>query len=394
MLLPSSARTLDQHDLKALIYGACFLASGGGGPISMAVQFLQRITVPVSLLPVSELSPDRTALMVVDLGSPDAVAQGHGFTAPVNAFHSLSAYLQKEEQKTISYLLPGEIGAVNSLIPFFIAASLNNTVAVIDADPCGRADPRLSETLLSSAGVPCCPALIASDTQSGTRCQWTGAPFESSLFLGLSPEALEEKARETVSQPVYHQVGGMACYPLDTNFLQSAAAKNALVYQSISAAIEVGDLLLSQAGSDALAALLNRMHIDNYQLIQGTVTQIINRTHGGFDVGKIVITAASGTFWLYFKNESLLAWDVTGQRLRVMAPDCINLLLEDNMTPVSTAEVKEQQQVSVWGTACPEKIRIASLTEQFLQDIDDALAAFPEDGLQVSQYIPVETLNA
>lgn len=67
--------TLNTDDLKAMVYGACFLASGGGGPISMALDFLQRMSGTVSLLPVTQLQRDKTALMVVDLGSPDAAAK-------------------------------------------------------------------------------------------------------------------------------------------------------------------------------------------------------------------------------------------------------------------------------------------------------------------------------
>ena len=398
MLLPTSAQSLNKQNLKSIIYGACFLASGGGGPISMALQFLQRIKddCSVSLQSVSSLEHNKTSLMVVDLGSPDAAAQGYGFSAPVNAFRQLSEYLQQQDNKVISYLLPGERGAVNSLIPFYIAAMLDGAVSVLDADPCGRADPRLSETLLDLADIDICPAIIASDDLPDS----TSTPaYDYSLFTGLDPEQLEEKARETVSQPQYHQVGGMACYPLDTNFLLSAQAKNALVYQSISAAMIIGDYLLNSTSSAGLAELLNLMHIDNFIFIDGDIQQIINRTSGGFDVGKIIITSDQGTFWVYYKNESLLAWDVGNQCARAIAPDCINMILDkaDSSyaagTPISTADISEGQSITLWGTACPEKVRVPGLISQFLQDLNDALSAFPEDHISISQYIPIEQLN-
>lgn len=393
--------TLNTDDLKALVYGACFLASGGGGPISMALDFLQRMSGTVSLLPVTQLERDKTALMVVDLGSPDAAAEGHGFTAPVNAFKSLSAYLAEKEHKTIEYLLPGEIGAVNTLIPFYIASMMDGKVAVIDADPSGRADPRLTETLLAATNAPSCPAMIASDTQSsaGVKCNWTAEPFASTLFLELTAAELEEKARETVSQPEYHQVGGMACYPLDTNFLQSPAAKGSLVYNSVGRALTVGRQILSSPSVPALSRLLDLLHIHNYIFTEGKISKIINRTHGGFDVGKIIFSAPTGDYWVYYKNESLLAWDVKQGRPHAIAPDCINIMLAsaDGETPagspLSTADIREGQNCTLWGTACPEAIRITPVISQFMDDLNDILSAFPEDHVAVSAYIPIEDLN-
>ena len=113
---PSIAQ-LNKDDLKALIYGACFFASGGGGPISMALQFLTKINKDVPLIQRQTLSANEKIVILADMGSPDAATEGRGYTAPVNAYKTISAYIKEKESKDIAYFMPIETGAVNSLIP-------------------------------------------------------------------------------------------------------------------------------------------------------------------------------------------------------------------------------------------------------------------------------------
>lgn len=391
MLPIMPTRTLKKDDLLALVYGACFLGSGGGGPISMAHTFLEKIPANalINLVPAFQLGDNKKALVVVDVGSPEKAQQEKlGFTAPLNAYNAMS----KSLNSPINYLLPGELGAVNSLIPFYLAAINNQIEGVIDADMCGRAAPRLSETLLNAVNVPCCPAVIASDTDSN------GA-YQTDTFYRLTPTGLEYAARSTVMKPGYNQVGGVAFYPLETNFIKSPKAQNALAYHSISTAIEIGKLLLKPVTANdmvpLLNTLLNNLQIENRLLVRGQIKAITGPQSQGFDFKKIIINNGLEEFWLYVKNESLLAWDTQKLSCRAIAPDCINLLkiVNNQVTPASTAEVAVNDDVIVWLSACPEQVRSNNLIEQFNEDIASILAAFPEDGIRIPNYQPLTSLN-
>ncbi|WP_419812824.1 DUF917 domain-containing protein [Bacterioplanoides sp.] len=396
--LDSKLVTLE--DMKALIYGGCFLASGGGGPISMALNFHQRISSPVPMISKSDLNPGEKVAIVADLGSPDKAAEGFGYTAPVNAYTALDAYLLQQEQKKISYFLPAEIGAVNTLIPFFIASQFSPPLTVVNADPSGRAVPEMDESMLEVNNVPCCPAIIASDTQSGKLCQWSQGNFISKLFTNLTPSELEDAARQEVSQPVYNQVGGMACWPMDSDFLASGAADDAVIEGSVQAAIQVGHTLLNNPAPEHLAETLTGLGIYWHVLCNGLITKIDNRTASGFDVGKIVLKTMMGELWVYYKNESLLAWDPQEKQPKVIAPDCINFLKFSETDqlygtqPVSTADIAEGQVLTVWATACADKMRNPTIESMFLKDIHQINAAFPEDHIEINTYIPVEQLNS
>ena len=82
--LPSNSgiAELNRDDLKALIYGACFFASGGGGPISMALQFLTKIDKNIPLIQSQALKPDEKIVILADMGSPDAATEGRAAIQP------------------------------------------------------------------------------------------------------------------------------------------------------------------------------------------------------------------------------------------------------------------------------------------------------------------------
>lgn len=392
---------LSQEDLKALIYGACFFASGGGGPISMALQFLTKINKNIPLIQSQALRPNEKIVILADMGSPDAATEGRGYTAPVNAYKTMAAYLKEHEHKNIGYFMPIETGAVNSLIPFFIASQLEDPIPVIDADPSGRAVPQLNETLLDMNAQAICPAAVASDTQTGKgyHCSWSNGEFLSKIFTDMNATALENAARIEVSKPGYQQVGGLACYPLESSYIASAAANNALVHNSISNAIDFGKTLLETPPSDVLKEKLSSMNIDNFCFINGQISHIDNRTQDGFDVGKITLQHDNGEVWIYYKNESLLAWNPIDKKALAIAPDCINLILSEQSgqfssgTPLSTADITEKQQCTVWGTACSDKMRNSVITSLFQKDIQQILTAFSDDNVQIDGYTSLEKLN-
>lgn len=392
---------LNKDDLQALIYGACFFASGGGGPISMALQFLTKINKDVPLIQRQGLNPDEKIVILADMGSPDAAKEGRGYTAPVNAYKTISAYIKEHEHKDIAYFMPIETGAVNSLIPFFIASQLDTPIPVVDADPSGRAVPQLNETLLDVNGQAICPAAVASDTQTGKgyRCSWSDGEFVSKIFTDMSATELEEASRIEVSKPSYQQVGGLACYPLESNYITSAEAKGALVENSVSCSIGFGKTLLDYPGVSTLKQKLSSMDINNFCFIDGLISKIDNRTKDGFDVGKITLASDQGDVWIYYKNESLLAWNPTTKKALAIAPDCINLLLSKKSdsfasgTPLSTADIKEGQSCTVWGTACSTKMRNPTIEALFQTDIQQILAAFPDDKIKIDGYTNLESLN-
>lgn len=383
---------LTNADLTNIVFGACFFASGGGGPVSMAQTFLSRITQTVYFINTEDLATGELALIVADMGSPDAAKEGKGFTAPVNVYQVM-ADLMQEQGTPVSYLMPIELGAVNTLLPFFVASQMANPLPVINADPSGRAVPQLDMTLLDVANLPICPAAVASDTDTTT------GKYQSQLFYGLTPEQLEDQSRDVVVS--YGGVGGLACYPIDGGQLNRTIPGNEdrLIQGSIGLCWAIGQQILQYQPLLNLQRLLSSFAIYNIQFITGTITKIDNRTAGGFDVGKITVTDSTGAnFWIYYKNESLLAWDPTFNQPRAMAPDGIVFVLAQDYefpagTPITNADIQQGISYTIMGLGAFEKLRNPTLETLFLQNIEEVLVAFPEDHISITQYIPIEDLN-
>lgn len=383
---------LTNSDLTNIVFGACFFASGGGGPVSMAQTFLSRITKTVYFINTEDLASGELALVVADMGSPDAAKEGKGFTAPVNVYQVM-AQLMSGQGTAISYLMPIELGAVNTLLPFFVASQMDTPLPVINADPSGRAVPQLDMTLLDVAGLPICPAAVASDTDPAS------GQYQSTLFYNLTPEQLEDQSRDVVVS--YGGVGGLACYPIDGGQLNrnNPVNEDRLIQGSIGLCWNIGQQILKYEPLLNLQRLLSSFSVYNIQFITGTITKIDNRTHGGFDVGKVIVTDSNGNeFWIYYKNESLLAWDPQFNQPRAIAPDGIVFLLAQDFefpvgTPVTNADIQQGISYTIMGLGAFEKLRNPTLEALFLQNIQEVLAAFPEDHVSVTQYIPIENLN-
>lgn len=382
---------LSPADLNNIVYGACLFASGGGGPVSMASDFLQKIKRPVEFINTTELASGELALVLADMGSPDAAKAGKGFTAPVNVYLAMKE-LMAGQGKTISYLMPIELGAVNTLLPFFVASQLEEPIPVINADPGGRAVPELEMTLLDVAGEPICPAAVASDTQPD-------GSYLSQSFNGLTASELEDASRDVVVG--YGGVGGLACYPLDGDQLNrnNPANEDKLIQGSIGLCWAIGRQILAYQPLEQLQRLLRSFDVDSYLFIDGKITSIENRTAGGFDVGKVVLTDSSQQeLWVYYKNESLLAWDPQLKKPRAMGPDGICFILSEqdvypSGTPVTNADITEGTAYKVLGLSAFSKLRNSTLEPMFLENIQQVLVAFPEDGISIDRYIPIQALN-
>lgn len=149
---------VEKSDLKKIVYGACFFASGGGGPISMAIDFLDKINKTVYFINTDKLELDKYCIAIVDMGSPDAGKEGKGYTAPVNVFKVMADYLSKQGD-AVSCILPLNSALLILLFHFMWLPRWIWPIPVINADPAGRAVPELEMTLLTAAGTRYAPEL-------------------------------------------------------------------------------------------------------------------------------------------------------------------------------------------------------------------------------------------
>lgn len=160
-----NAEPLSKYDLDCLMRGGCFLGSGGGGGLRMARVVLNTLEsmAPVELTDLADIDDDEWICFVAGVGAPTAHQSTPFFKAPFNSVRELEKLTGREYR----YVIFGETGAVNGLLPLLAAAQSDGTLKAVNADGGGRAFPQLKMctfalgaisalTRAASLGVPLC----------------------------------------------------------------------------------------------------------------------------------------------------------------------------------------------------------------------------------------------
>jgi len=298
---------LMKKDINYIVHGACFLGSGGGGSVGLALLFIDNMISDADVMYYvnpDNLESHRNVSLVAVLGSPEKMLDGFGQTAALNAFYEMNNYLAQFGQEPLGYLMPVEMGAINTLIPFIISASKG--IAVINGDPSGRAVPEMSMNLFNINKLSLNPVILTSDTENSGRYQ------KIAIQVKNASDA-ENQARQFAKSN--NNIAGIACYPMQGSDLNCSmlSDKNLakFIQWTVGFAWHLGRDIVESRNYNKFLEFLDSFSLPSYKLFEGIITHKEERTISGFDAGKITITNGDETFFVYYKNESLLAWNVT-----------------------------------------------------------------------------------
>lgn len=390
---------LTKKDISYIVYGACFLGSGGGGSIGLALLFMDKMINNADVMYYvnpDNLDATKNIAFVAGLGSPDKVFEGFGQTASLNAFWEMDNYLTQAGQEPLGYLIPVEMGAINALIPFIISSQKG--VAVINGDPCGRAAPEMSMNLFNINKLQINPVILTSDTDDSGHYQKTTVQVKDA-------EDAENQARRFAKS--HNSTAGMACYPMqgaDLNCSMSNQNQAKFIQWTVGLAWNLGRNMTESKNYNEFMEFLSGFSLTSYTLFEGMITDKEERKISGFDAGKITVSNENETIFIYYKNESLLAWNITRKCYVAMGPDSISFLARKDAQPFSNADINSdpeknpkniplRTEVGIIGLCAFEKLQNAVLVDLFLANIQETLAAFPEDQVPVpDSYIPLSDL--
>jgi DUF917 family protein len=391
---------LSKKDISYIIYGACFLASGGGGSIGLALLFMNQMLNDADMMTYvnpDNLEANKNIAFVAGLGSPDKVFEGFGKTASLNAFLEMDNYLAQAGQEPLGYLIPVEMGAINALIPFIISAQKG--IAVINGDPCGRAAPEMSMNLFNINKLPLNPVILTSDTGDSGQ-------YQKITIQVKDADDAETQARRFAKS--HNSTAGMACYPMQGSDLNCStlSCKNwgKFIQWTVGLAWNLGQNMIESKNYDEFLGFLDSFSLTSYKLFEGIITNKEEREISGFDAGKITVSNGEETIFIYYKNESLLAWNATRKCNLAMGPDSINFLAINNAQPFSNADINSDAEknpkniplgtkIGIIGLSAWEKLQNTVLVDLFLSNIQETLAAFPDDHVTVpDKYVPLPDL--
>jgi len=391
---------LTKTDISYIVHGACFLGSGGGGSIGLALLFMDKMINNADVMfyvNPDDLKANKNISFIATLGSPDKMFEGFGQTASLNAFLEMDNYLTQSKQEPLGYLIPVEMGAINTLIPFIISA--RKRIAVINGDPCGRAMPELSMTLFNINKLPLNPVILTSDTDESGDYQKTIVQVEDA-------DDAENQARHFAKS--HNNLAGLACYPMQGADLNCSILpdKNGakFIQWTVGFAWNLGRNIIESKNYNEFLEFLDGFSLPSYKLFKGIITNKEEREISGFDAGKITVSNEDESFFIYYKNESLLAWNVTKKCYVAMGPDSINFLARKDAQPLSNADINSDPEknprniplgteIGIIGLCAYEKLQNPVIVGLFLSNIQETLTAFPEDQIPVpDRYIPLSDL--
>ena len=337
-------RRLNIEDLAPLSLGAAVLGTGGGGDPYLGQLAARRefeLSGPAELIDVADLD-DGALVVPVAMGGAPAIGLEKLLSLPFaeTPVRRLEAYLGRK----VDAVVPLEIGGVNALLPFMVAARLG--VPVVDGDSMGRAFPTLDNTTFNIFGLSASPVVVTNE-------------HADAVIIDVKLNA----RCEVVSRAVLTELGGATCstlYPLS-----GAQAKQTLIPRTVSLALSVGRAIddARAAGEDPLAALVAALTrfdptIRSRPLFEGKVVDVRREIVGGFNTGRAILAGVGG--WtgeveLLFQNEYLRA--TLGDRLLAIVPDLICCLDSETADPATCETLRYGQRLKVLGLSCTPVMR-------------------------------------
>ncbi|MFN8156651.1 MAG: DUF917 family protein [Candidatus Nanopelagicales bacterium] len=335
----SAGRVLGTADLQQILLGATFLGSGGGGPISLGQAMVTQLSqlasqgYPVTLVPAAALPADEEGAIIAGVGSPDAAANGF----PLGALTAAWDRLGSPPADPLTFVLPAELGAGNSFIPFLLAAQ--QRLPVVDCAGASRAVPGLSQVTYDTPSTPVGEVVLTDATT------WVEYSTDTT-------DHADEAMRLLMSGTLFAEVAGAALWRMTGDQVRATAITGTTTQmQAVGAALQDPD---PSARIPKATSLL----VGGEVVVAGQIVKVDQSTGGGFDHGQVVIQDSSSTaqYTVMTINENLAVLRSDPEATLFVAPDLLCYALADG-TPFSNAEVNDrmhQDMVLVRCFAAPQ----------------------------------------
>ena len=361
-------KKLSHLELSYILDGATILGAGGGGPKSVGEEYLKYLMTrpPIYLAsPKKDIKSTLLAAVVAGVGSPDAATSGFPIDVPLVAFKKLNALVKAQKKKSISYVLPGEVGAGNSFVSLGVASQTG--LPIVDASSARRAIPSLTQC--TYAKLPVSPVVLANDTMDVDFSVETVAEAEPTI-------------RGIISSGSFTEDAGLALWNMTGAVLRKNAVPNTMSY-----ALRLGRALNTaiKKKHDPVEAV--RKFLNGYVLFVGKIIDSSEHTQGGFDFGTITLQNKKKVkMTIYNQNENLIAWRNDTTTPQAIAPDLISYVTTDGQT-FSNADlsIPGDKEVAIIGSRCTRYLRTKAIVDAF----QTSLAGIGYGGI----YKPIEQIQ-
>ena len=316
---------IDEQLVEAAVIGGAVLGGGGGGSMGWGRE-LAELAVrmgTVRLVDIDTIDDKAILVTVSAVGAPAAKA---ALVKPVAYVRAVELLTEKAQIKA-GGLITNENGGTATVNGWLQSAILG--IPVVDAPCNGRAHPTGA---MGAMGLHAKEGYVSYQAAAG------GDPAQG-RYLELVVEGNIEQAAALVRQAAV-QAGGLVAVarnPIDAGYVKKNGAPGA-VRQSIS----LGQAMLTARPKGGTAVVEAAAEVLGGEIVEmGTVEKVELVTAGGFDSGRVTLGSIEFTFW----NE-YMTLEKDGTRLGTF-PDLIMTLDQSTGMPVSSADIREQQDVAI-----------------------------------------------
>jgi DUF917 family protein len=334
-------RLLHQQEIEDIAAGSAVLGTGGGGdPYLGKLAALQAIGKygPLKLVEIDELNDDDLSVCPFGIGSPVP------FLERITLDRELAvAYkaMQHWMGRPVKAILSVEIGGMNSVIPFAVAAEMG--LPVIDGDGMGRAYPEAQLVTFTLYGHGAAPMAVA-DARGNA----------------VLVDSIDNFWAERLGRPAAIEFGAIAGgfgYPITVGDLKECAVLGSVTY-----AERIGTAIRSaqKKHTDPIDAVTGVTR--GFRLFDGRIIDVQRRIERGWSLGETVIEGlneyAGRKVTVRFQNEHLVV--IENEEIIVSVPDLIAILDTERGDPITTEHLRYGFRVSVLGIPCDEKWRTSA----------------------------------
>lgn len=325
----------NKEEVLTLLKGATFLASGGGGPFSLAQMIAEKyLKDPFTLKIVDSDTLSKDDWLVVAAGMADPNSGAHLSSKDIikptiNAVNAMQEWLNTnkntaefEHYKSFNNflsLLPIEVGAINVIIP--IITAIKRGISVIDGDPSGRSVPTIDLTAISVSR----PVMPNMATTKEKKYKYT--------ILNVANYGDLQKAYSTLVTAGLLGVDiGLTLAPMNGDDLE-----NSIVKGTLRDAFKIGGILEKKCDSGKKVERVidyitsqSRIPRGCKSVCSGKVIELVTKSVDNTDLGHLTVeTDDKRIFTVIIQNENILGQFEDEANCCITGPDSICYISKD-----------------------------------------------------------------
>lgn len=371
-------KKLSEKDIEYLLEGAAILGTGGGG----SPKWGREITK-------NDFNKGREYRIVdPDDVEDDAFIVSGGIMGSVKTLEEMNLVelieeweqkfplqqafieMEKETGKKIDYLVPFEIGGLNTPVILSVAARLG--IPVVDGDGLGRAAPETQMTSFMGHGISLTPMVLVDKKENVVIVRKSTTPFYP-----------DELGRWVVTRG-----GGLGAnnhYPMF-----GKQFKQTVIPRTISRTIEIGEKIITARNNGLNPIEVFANLTGAVEIFQGQINSFNEKEAEGFYFTELELQGVDlydgDNGKLIIKNEAMAFWK--NKQLKAVFPDLLCILEPTTGRGVMSVELKIGLEIVLMGLPCHERLREAIKTSKGKIAFNPARYGQPN-----LTFIPIEKLN-